>query len=137
MSNLNSVNIIGNLTRDPEVTTTAGGLEIGKFSIALNGRKEGDVSYIDITVFDKLSTLCAKYLKKGSSVGISGSLKQERWKDKEGNGRSKIHVIANNVQFLTSKSDSQAAAPPNTITNPIDTAMAGHVDAGNEEDIPF
>jgi len=130
MANINNVVIIGNLTRDIELSNV-GGKSLAKVSIAVNGFKKDDVSYIDITIWDKLADLCFKYLKKGSTAAFSGSLKQDRWKDKEGNPKSKIHIIARDVQFLNSKSSQESPT-----SDPLGSAMAGRIE-DNVDDVPF
>ena len=102
---INKVILIGNLTRDPETKTISSGMLIVNFTIAVNRIKKDakEVDFFDITVFGKLAENCDKYLAKGKKVCIDGNLKQDRWTDPNGNNRSKISIIANNVQFLSPK----------------------------------
>jgi single-strand DNA-binding protein len=110
----NIVILIGRLTRDPELSYTKSNTAICKFSIANNrgtANNQDDVNFFNITVWDKVASTCAQYLKKGSQVHITGKLKQDRWKDEAGNNRSKVEVTGSLVQFIGGKrDDSQAPA---------------------------
>ena len=106
---INSVNIIGRLTRDIELKSTSGGLTIGKASVAINRRVKRDGewteegNFFDVVMFGKTAENIAKYAGKGKQIGISGELEQQRW-EKDGQQRSKIVIIANSVQLLGGKS---------------------------------
>lgn len=109
MSGFNNVVLVGNLTKDPELKNLPSGLAVSDLGLAVNDRvKKGDeyveeVSFLDITVFGRQAENCTEYLNKGSKVLVHGRLKQDRWETDEGQTRSKVKVIANNVQFLDSK----------------------------------
>ncbi len=106
---MNSVNLIGNLTRDVEVRYVGqNNTAIATLGVAVNsGRKDDPPVFVDVDVWGIVAENCAKYLNKGSKVGVVGRLKQESWEDKEsGKKRSKILVVASNVQFLNSKGGS-------------------------------
>ena len=109
---INNVNLIGRLVRDPELKILEGDKQLCKFSIAVNDMKD-KVSYVDITTWNKTATNCSTYLKKGSQVAINGKLTQSAWKDKDGNNRSKLEVMGLQVQFIGAKSDS--SKPPQDI----------------------
>lgn len=108
VSSINSVVLVGNLTRNAEFkagSNSNGSYYIINFSIALNrsardknGAWEDKVSYIDVTYFSKSSSL-DKYLLKGKQIAIQGELRQDRW-EKDGKTNSRIYVFANNVQLL-------------------------------------
>lgn len=112
MATLNKVFLIGNLTRDPELKYTANGIGIAKFGLAVNrtyssqdGEKKEDTCFVDITAWDKLAEVCAEHLTKGRLVLIEGRLQYQSWKDDDGTKRSKIEVVAQNVQFLGGKQE--------------------------------
>ncbi len=113
MASLNKVFLMGNLTRDPELRYTAGGSSVADFGIAVNRRyKQGDewkedVCFVDITVWGKQAENCAEYLNKGKGVFIEGRLQFRSWESEEGQKRSKIEVVANNVQFLSRSTHGQ------------------------------
>jgi single-strand DNA-binding protein len=129
MSSFNNVVVVGNLTRDPDTKTTAGGMAITELSLAINDRvKKGDdyveeVSYFDVTVFGRTAEVSAEYLNKGSKVLIHGRLKQDRWENEDGEKRQKVKIIANNVQFMD---------PKNTATAP-----ASQEQSKSGKDLPF
>lgn len=109
MVTFNRVILAGNLTRDPETRFLPSGTAVTEFSIAVNSRYKSkttnefkeEVSYFDIVVFGKTGENCAEYLSKGRPVLVEGRLRQRSW-DKDGQRRSKIEVLADNVQFLGS-----------------------------------
>ena len=105
---MNKVFLIGNLTRDPELTETPSGVAVCHFSIAVNrnytsqdGERQTD--FFNITVWRTQAENCGRYLKKGSKVAIVGSLQNRSYEDKDGNKRSVIDIVANEVEFLSSK----------------------------------
>ena len=108
---MNKVILIGNLTRDPELSETPSGIAVCKFSIAVsrdytdsNGNRESD--FFNITVWRGRAENCGKYLKKGNKVGIVGSLQNRSYEDKDGIKRNVTDIIASEVEFLTPKNNS-------------------------------
>ncbi|MBE3088410.1 MAG: single-stranded DNA-binding protein [Chloroflexi bacterium] len=105
MNNLNSILIEGNLTRDPELSYTAKGTAVCKFSVAVNrfskqdGEEQKDVSFFDVTTWARLAEVCAEYLKKGRGVRVVGRLKQDRWIDPDGKTHSCVIIVAEHVEF--------------------------------------
>jgi len=108
---LNSVNMMGNLTRDPELKYTNSGKSVCNMSIAINriytknGEKVTEVSYFDIEVWGVIAENCAKYLTKGSGIIVEGRLKQDRW-EKDGKMQSRVRIAANSVHFMPRRGDS-------------------------------
>ncbi|MDY6367172.1 MAG: single-stranded DNA-binding protein [Clostridia bacterium] len=105
---MNKVILVGNLTRDPELTETPNGVPVCRFSIAVsrdyasaNGNRETD--FFNITVWRGRAENCGKYLKKGNKVAVVGSLQNRSYEDKDGIKRNVTDVIANEVEFLTPK----------------------------------
>ncbi len=102
---LNLVAISGNLTKDPELRTTAGGHSVCSLSVAVNGREklhgewQDRPDYFDVTVFGATAEHCAEWLHKGSHVEISGRLRQDRWQTEAGEKRSAVKIIAGDVVF--------------------------------------
>jgi single-strand DNA-binding protein len=99
---MNNVNIIGNLVRDYELKYTANNKPIGSFSIAVqDGYGDNEhTSYYDVTVFGEQAKRHEQHIGKGSKVGISGSLKQDRW-ESNGEKRSKVKIIAMRLDYLS------------------------------------
>ena len=119
MASFNKVNLIGNLTRDPELRHTPQGKAVCDFTVAVNGiPRGGDIEiadFIPVTVWEKSAEACAKHLKKASLVHVDGRLKQDRW-EKDGKKHSRLTVVASSVTFLggTKKAGetAQATEPP-------------------------
>ena len=122
MANLNSVHLIGNLTRDPEVRYTPKGTAVCDLSLAINRsippEKEGgdwreETVFVDVTLWGKTAENAGQYLAKGRSVFVDGRLALETWDDKQsGQKRSRLKVVAESVQFLGSRpGQGQGEAP--------------------------
>lgn len=105
MADVNHVILIGRLTRDAELKYTSGGMAVCKFAIAVNRRrKNGDqwvdeASFFDIVLWGRSGESLNQYLVKGKQVAVEGELRQDRW-EQDGQSRSKIEIMANNVQLL-------------------------------------
>ena len=108
---MNNIVLIGRLTRDPELKYTQSGKAVCKFDVAVNGRKKDDVDYIPIIVWDKQGENCERYLKKGSQCAVNGRLSIRSYQDKEGKNRKASEVVANNVEFLSTKSEKPHRSP--------------------------
>lgn len=104
----NKVTLMGNLTRDPETRTTAGGQNVTNFSLAVNrtwkgndGQQQESVSYIDCVAWGKTGDIIAQYMQKGRPILVSGRLDQSSWDDKDsGKKRSKIEVVVEDFNFV-------------------------------------
>lgn len=107
MTDLNSVFLIGRLTRDVEVAYLQTGTAIGKFSLAVNrsvkknGQWTDEVNFFDVACFGKTAENLKPYLLKGKMIGVQGSLKQDRW-EKDGQHFSRVSVVAENIQLCGS-----------------------------------
>lgn len=120
---LNKVHIIGNLVADPK------GFGDGcNFILAVNGWKEGDVSYVDCEAWAKVAEVVMQYCRKGSEVLVIGRLKQGRWKDKEGHNRSRLKVVVSEVQL---------GRRPHAEDGKVNTEEERSWTGSKEEDIPF
>lgn len=107
MASLNRVILIGNLTRDPELRFTPSGSQVAGFGLAVNrtytnkqGERVENVDFFNIVVWAKLAELCGEYIRKGSPVAIEGRLQSRSWETEDGQKRSAVEVVAENVQFL-------------------------------------
>ncbi len=113
MADLNEVRLIGRLTRDPELRAIPSGTSITSLSLATSRKYKGqdgvlreDTTFVDITCWGKTAELVAKYCKKGRLIFVGGRLKFETWEDKTTQQkRSKLSVVAENVQFLDRRDD--------------------------------
>ncbi|AEF83021.1 single-stranded DNA-binding protein [Leadbettera azotonutricia] len=106
MADINHVVLVGRLTRDAELKYTASGQAVCKFSLAINRRRkngdqwENEANYFDIVLWGKMGEAVAKLLVKGKAVGVDGELRQDRWQQQDGQNRSKVEIVASNVQLL-------------------------------------
>jgi len=108
---MNKVFLIGNLTRDPELTETPSGVSVCHFAIAVNrpyssqdGERQTD--FFNVTAWRGLAENVAKYTKKGNKVAVSGSIQIRTYDDNQGNKRTAVDVIAQDVEFLMPKNSS-------------------------------
>jgi single-strand DNA-binding protein len=99
---MNSVNLVGRLTKDPELTER-GKTTVCDLRIAVNGQGEMPPLFIDVAAFKGQAEACAKYLRKGSQVAVSGAIRYSEW-SKDGSKRSKHSVLAREVRFLDPRS---------------------------------
>ena len=105
---INRVNISGNLTRDPELRQTQGGMAILSLGVAVNDRRKNqqtgeweDVpNFVDCVVFGTRAEKLAQFLAKGSKVAIEGKLRWSQW-EKDGAKRSKLEVIVDEIEFMS------------------------------------
>ena len=105
---MNKVILVGNLTRDPELTETTSGIPVCRFAIAVsrdyaNSEGNRETDFFNITVWRGRAENCGKYLKKGNKVAIVGSLQTRSYEDKDGIKRNVTDVVASEVEFLTPK----------------------------------
>jgi single-strand DNA-binding protein len=103
---MNKVILIGNLTRDPEVTTTASGVNVCRFGLAVNrpfssanGERQAD--FFNITAWRDLGDRVAQYQKKGSKVAVTGYIQIRDYEDNQGAKRTAVDIIAQDVEFLS------------------------------------
>lgn len=106
MNSINRVIISGNLTRDPELRELASGTSVASLGVAVNERRKVDgewtdvAHYFDVTVWAGQGEACARFLTTGSPVIVDGRLTQDRWENDEGQNRSAVKIVANEVIFL-------------------------------------
>lgn len=107
---INRVNITGNLTRDPELRSTAGGMAVLGFGVAVNDRRKNQQTgqwedypnFVDCTMFGNRAEALSRILRKGMKVAIEGKLRYSAWEDKNGGGgRSKIEVIVDEIELMS------------------------------------
>lgn len=118
-SDMNRVNIIGRLTRDPEKRQIPSGTSVTNFAIACNyvysqnGEKKEQSHFFNCIVWGKGAEIFAQYAKKGQRVAIDGRLQQRRWEDKEGNKRNTVEIVTDNFQFLSYAQDQRQGGQSN------------------------
>jgi single-strand DNA-binding protein len=139
MAGVNNCVFIGNVGRDPETRSTAGGKEVCNFSLAVNEKKDGEPLWIRVAAFDKLAGICQQYLKKGKQVYVQGRL-QVRTYEKDGVEKTSVEMVANSVQFLGGKDDRDSGSErpaPRPRTSPQSNADDFGPPPGSDDDIPF
>ena len=129
---VNTVILMGNLTRDPELRYTPQGKSVCKFGIAVNRKyrqaeeMKEEVTFINIVVFGKQADACGQYLNKGNGVLVEGRIQENRWETEEGQKRSRHEVVAQSVHFMPRKGEGPGAgsssqgdtsAPPDETTD--------------------
>jgi single-strand DNA-binding protein len=141
--NLNRVMIAGNLTRDVAIKFLAGDKAIGEFGVAINrkwkdanGQQKEEVTFVDVEAWGRTAELCAQYLAKGRGCFIEGRLKLEQWEDKkDGSKRSKLKVVAENVQFIGGREHGgERQAEPKAEPQRQESAPSG---GGSDSEPPF
>ncbi len=138
----NLVVLTGRLTADPELKTTPNGVSVTTFSIAVSRRyragEETQADFINIVAWRQTAEFITKYFKKGSMIGIEGSIQTRRYTDKDGKNRTAFEVIANNAQFVEAKRDSAPAAAdvPPSFSNANGTEFT-EIPADDDDDLPF
>ena len=112
MVSFNRVVLAGNLTRDPELRFTNDGIPVCSFGLAVNrvrSRSE-EVDFFDISAWRELGETIANYKKKGDPILLEGRLQFRTWEAQDGSKRSKVDVVADNIQFLGGRGDSEDGA---------------------------
>lgn len=102
---MNSVNLVGRLTKDPELTERSD-TKVCDLRLAVNGQGEAPPCFIDVAAFKGQAEACAKYLSKGSQVAVSGAIRYSQW-ESNGSKRSKHSVLAREVRFLDPKPEAE------------------------------
>lgn len=104
---LNSVNLVGNLTKDPISRTTNNGNSVCKLTVAVNNGfgDNKETAFVDIDTWGKTADFCSQYLVKGRSVIVKGRLRNDNWTDKEGNNHYGMVVVADRLEVNDSKKE--------------------------------
>lgn len=109
---MNKVILIGNLTRDPELSQTNSGLSVCRISIAVSRRYASadgsrETDFFNVTAWRTIAENCAKYLKKGSKVAVVGSIQNRSYEAQDGSKRFTTDIMADEIEFISTKSDEQ------------------------------
>ena len=144
MADLNEVRLIGRLTRDPELRQ-AGQAQVCEFGLATGRKFKGqdgtmkeETTFVDVACWGKLAENVSRYMKKGRQIFVGGRLKLDSWEDKQsGQKRSKLSVVAENVQFLDSGDRQQAEQrPPAAVTAGMGAGMGEPPEWGEDMGTP-
>ena len=157
---VNKVILVGRLGKDPELKYTPSGAPVAKFSLATDesfkdktGEKQEHTEWHNIVAWNKLAEICGEYLTKGKLIYIEGSIRSRQWQDQSGNKRTSYEIIANQMQMLGSRSDSERAGggamnrpapdrpaperPAPATPSPAGEPIAPSESEISDEDIPF
>ncbi len=111
---MNKLTIIGNLTRDPELRTVGSGISVCDFTVAVNRRRSSqnsgqpETDFFRVTAWRQLGETCAKYLAKGRKVCVIGAVSARTYQANDGSTRVSLEVTADDIEFLTSRAESEA-----------------------------
>ena len=138
---INRVVLTGNLTKDAELKQTAGGMAIATIRLAVNDRRKNAASgqwedkpnYIDVVMFGSRGESVSRFLTKGKQIAVEGKIRWSEWENQAGEKRSKIEVVADDIELLGGRGD--APASPRTVSSA--PADAPSDDLADGEDIPF
>ena len=151
MASFNKVILIGNMTADPELKQTAGGVSVCSFSIAVNRRfakadqGQQNVDFINIVTWRQQAEFVSRYFKKGNPILICGQLQTRSWNDTQGQKRYATEVVADEVSFVASAAQGAAGAPagssytPDAYGAPTFNSAPGanFEELPNDESLPF
>lgn len=139
---MNKIFLIGNLTRDPEMRTTGSGVSVCTFTVAVNRRRSGnaeagqpEADFFRVSAWRQLGENCNRFLAKGRKVGVTGSLSLQTYTGNDGQQRASLEVTADEVEFLTPRSE-QTDAQPMQPSAPQQQSNNGFVQV-DEDDLPF
>ncbi|MBS3956885.1 MAG: single-stranded DNA-binding protein [Clostridiales bacterium] len=135
---INRVVISGNLTRDPELRSTPGGMAVLNLGVAVNDRRKNQQTgewedypnFIDCVMFGSRAEAVAKYLAKGTKVAIEGKLRYRSWENQQGEKRSKVEVAVDDLEFMSSRDSASAGSRQAYDAGPAP-------DLPSDDEIPF
>ncbi len=140
---MNRATLIGNLTRDPELRMTQNGVSVCTFSIAVqrrfaNQQGERPADFFNIVCWRGLADNCGKYLKKGSKVGVCGSIQNRTYEAQDGTKRYITEIIADEVEFLERVGQNAERNAPGPAAEPsFDQHALGFGDTVEDDELPF
>ncbi len=127
---INNINLIGRITRDLEVKRNEKGTAICSFTLAVNSRRKDEkgeylTNFIPCVAFNKTAETLEKYCKKGSLIGVNGSLEVKRYQKKDGSNGTSMSVAVREIEFCnTKKADEEIELPDNDIIDDSDISEA-------------
>lgn len=132
---MNKLTIIGNLTKDPELRTTASGINVCNMTVAVNRRRAGsdpETDFFGVSVWRGLGESCAKYLRKGAKVCVIGAVGVRTYQTNSGETRAVMEVNADDVEFLSGRNENRQESPAPTPAGTPEGFTAVETD-----DLPF
>lgn len=141
---MNKVILVGNLTKDPELTTTNNGISLCRFTLAVqrrftSGDGEREADFINIVVWRAQADNCYKYLKKGSKAGVVGTLQTRAYDGNDGTRKYATEVVAEEVEFLASKgaSNTEEAEAPAGSKSSGKSDVVNKFEPIDDDNLPF
>ena len=145
---MNIVALTGRLTSDPELKTTANGVSVTSFGLAVDRKyqpsgEEKNTDFIDIVAWRNTAEFICKYFSKGSAIGIEGEIQTRNYTDKNGNNRKAVEIVVGHVSFCGSKTGNNSNNNSVDIENDPLPAFseqlnnAGFSDVTDDDDLPF
>lgn len=139
---MNKVFLIGNLTRDPELSQTPTGVSVCRISIAVGRRfsnAEGgrETDFFNVTAWRGNAENCAKFLKKGKKVAVSGSIQVRNFERQDGSKGTSVDIIADEVEFLTSRNDNSESGSTEGGMGVGSTGPVSDLQPISDDDLPF
>lgn len=135
---MNSTNMIGRLTADPELRRTSDGTAVCTFTLAVRRPRVKDTSdFIDFVAWRQSAEYLTQYGHKGDIVAVSGPLTSRKWKDKNDNNRINWEIQADTVELLSSKKESQQSSTPNSYAKPQYAQQNFQQVTGTDEKLPW
>ncbi len=144
---MNVVVLVGRLTDNPELRHTNSNISVTRFSIAVDrayrSGEERQTDFINIVAWRQTAEFITTYFKKGQRIGVEGSLRMNRYTDKDGNNRTTYEVVVNNAHFVENKRDSgsnsgfapaEAQAAPQSFSN---SDSGDFAEIASDDDLPF
>lgn len=133
---MNKVVLIGNICKDPELSETNSGVAVCRFSIAVNRRRtsadaEQQTDFFNVTAWRGFAETIARYCKKGNKVAVAGQIQIRQYEDRDGAKRTAVDVVAEEVEFLSPKSNDEARTAEEPKKKPALQAFE------DDSDLPF
>lgn len=139
---INMVALIGRLTFEPEVRTTPSGVSVMRFQVACDRKyqksgQDRQADFIDCVAWRQTAEFISRYFYKGSMIAVEGTLQTSSYTDKNGNQRKQVEVLANNVSFCGSKSETGGAAGSQANPNYSSADNSDFDEIPDDDDLPF
>lgn len=140
---INNAVIMGRICEDLELRTTTSGTSVTSFTVAVDRRfqKQGEekqTDFLTVVCWKSTAEFVSRYFKKGSMIAVQGSIQTRSYEDKQGNKRTAVEVVADNVSFCGSKAEQSNAAPSfPTVTPSANIAMSVEDDDDDDDNLPF
>lgn len=137
---MNNVTISGRLAKDPECKELKDNKAVCDLTIAVNGYRKEDTVFIKVKAWDGRAKSCSKFCKKGTLVNITGSLRENAWKAKDGTNRKELYVLAADVEFVQrpqEETSMQNTTPAKTSSQEPSPVEVENISEEDLEEVPF